>query len=106
MGPISSYKELIQTLNWDEKKRKSERWYIFLVMNPQNQTNAGIDIIKNFSYLNARTGNVTFFYQGSPIWKKELFPIVLIMAVKSYIKTNLLGIFILTNVDFLALLNG
>ena len=64
MGPISSYKELIQTLTWDDEKRKNERWYIFLLMNPKNQTNAGIDIIKNFSYLNVRTGNVTFFLPG------------------------------------------
>lgn len=64
MNPISNYKELIQTLNWDEEKRNNERWYIFLVMNPRNQTNAGIDIIKNFSYLNVRTGNVTFFLPG------------------------------------------
>ena len=49
MGPISSYKELIQTLSWDTEKRTKERWYIFLLMNPRNQTNAGIDIIKNFS---------------------------------------------------------
>lgn len=62
--PISNYKELIQTLNWDEEKRNYERWYIFLVMNPSNQTNAGIDIIKNFSYLDVRTGNVTFFLPG------------------------------------------
>ena len=64
MMPISNYKELIQTLNWDEEKRNNERWYIFLVMNPRNQTNAGIDIIKNFSYLDVRTGNVTFFIPG------------------------------------------
>ena len=64
MMPISNYKELIQTLNWDDKKRNNERWYIFLVMNPRNQTNAGIDIIKNFSYLDVRTGNVTFFLPG------------------------------------------
>lgn len=64
MMPISNYKELIQTLNWDENKRNYERWYIFLLMNPRNQTNAGIDIIKNFSYLDARTGNVTFFVPG------------------------------------------
>ena len=62
--PISNYKELIQTLNWDDEKRNNERWYIFLVMNPQNQTKAGIDIIKNFSYLDVRTGNVTFFLPG------------------------------------------
>ena len=64
MMPISNYKELIQTLNWDDEKRRNERWYIFLLMNPNNQTNAGIDIIKNFSYLNVRTGNVTFFLPG------------------------------------------
>ena len=64
MMPISNYKELIQTLNWDDEKRNNERWYIFLVMNPQNQTNAGIDIIKNFSYLDVRTVNVTFFLPG------------------------------------------
>lgn len=64
MMPISNYKELIETLNWDEQKRNSERWYIFLIMNPRNQTNAGIDIIKNFSYLDVRTGNVTFFIPG------------------------------------------
>ena len=64
MGPISSYKELIQRLTWDNARRENERWYIFLLMNPRNQTNAGIDIIKNFSYLNARTGNVTFFLPG------------------------------------------
>ena len=64
MMPISNYKELIQTLNWDDEKRNNERWYIFLVMNPRNQTNAGIDIIKNFSYLDVRTGNVTFFLPG------------------------------------------
>lgn len=64
MMPISNYKELIQTLNWDDEKRNNERWYIFLVMNPHNQTNAGIDIIKNFSYLDVRTGNVTFFIPG------------------------------------------
>ncbi len=64
MGPISSYKELIQTLNWDTEKRTNERWYIFLLMNPRNRTNAGIDIIKNFSYLDVRTGNVTFFLPG------------------------------------------
>lgn len=64
MMPISNYKELIQTLNWDENKRNYERWYIFLLMNPRNQTNAGIDIIKNFSYLDVRTGNVTFFVPG------------------------------------------
>ena len=64
MMPISNYKELIQILNWDDKKRNNERWYIFLVMNPQNQTNAGIDIIKNFSYLDVRTENVTFFLPG------------------------------------------
>ena len=64
MGPISSYKELIQTLSWDTEKRTKERWYIFLLMNPRNQTNAGIDIIKNFSYLDVRTGNVTFFLPG------------------------------------------
>ncbi|MBR6591812.1 MAG: hypothetical protein IKK81_04210 [Prevotella sp.] len=74
MGPISSYKELIQTLNWDDKKRKSERWYIFLLMNPQNQTNAGIDIIKNFSYLNARTGNVTFFLPGFSNMEEGIVP--------------------------------
>ena len=51
MNPISNYKELIQTLNWDEEKRNNERWYIFLVMNPSNQTNAGIDIIKNLVHL-------------------------------------------------------
>lgn len=62
--PISNYKKLIQTLNWDDEKRNNDRWYIFLVMNPQNQTNAGIDIIKNFSYLDVRTGNVTFFLPG------------------------------------------
>lgn len=64
MEPISNYKELIQILNWNEQKRNNEGWYIFLVMNPRNQTNAGIDIIKNFSYLNVRTGNVTFFLPG------------------------------------------
>ena len=64
MMPISNYKELIQTLNWDDEKRNNEKWYIFLVMNPKNQTNAGIDTIKNFSYLDVRTGNVTFFLPG------------------------------------------
>lgn len=64
MKPISNYKELIQTLNWDDEKRINERWYIFLVMNPNIQTNAGIDIIKNFSYLDARTGAVKFFIPG------------------------------------------
>ncbi len=62
--PISNYMELIQTLNWDDEKRTQERWYVFIVMNPMNQTNAGIDIIKNFSYLDVRTGNVTFFLPG------------------------------------------
>ena len=64
MGPISSYKELIQALSWDTEKRTKERWYIFLLMNPRNQTNAGIEIIKNFLYLDVRTGNVTFFLPG------------------------------------------
>ena len=64
MMPISDYKELIQILSWDENKRNNERWYIFLLMNPRNQTNAGIDIIKNFSYLDVRTENVTFFIPG------------------------------------------
>ena len=62
--PVSSYQELIRSLEWDTAKRSNEHWYIFLVMNPMNQTNAGIDIIKNFSYLNERTGNVTFFLPG------------------------------------------
>lgn len=74
MGPISSYKELIQTLNWDTEKRTNERWYIFLLMNPQNQTNAGIDIIKNFSYLNVRTGNVTFFLPGFSNMEEGVVP--------------------------------
>ena len=64
MMPISSYRELIRELKWDEDKRENERWYIFLVMNPKNQTNAGIDIIRNLSYLDTRTGNVTFFIPG------------------------------------------
>lgn len=64
MMPISNYKELIETLNWDYDKRRNERWYIFLLMNPQNQTDAGIDIINNFSYLDVRTGNITFFIPG------------------------------------------
>lgn len=62
--PISNYKELIQTLNWDDEKRTQERWYIFLLMNPRYQTNAGIDIIQNFSYLNLRSKNVTLFLPG------------------------------------------
>lgn len=64
MMPISNYKELIDTLRWDTNKRENEGWYVFLIMNPMNQTNAGIDIIKNFSYLDVRTGNVTFFVPG------------------------------------------
>ncbi len=64
MMPISSYKELIHSLNWDDERRNNERWYIFLVMNPMNQTNAGIDIIKNFSYLDVRIEKVTFFLPG------------------------------------------
>ncbi len=62
--PISSYKDLIDALRWDERKRKKIRWYLFLIMNPRMQTNAGIDIIKNFTYLDLRTGNVTFFLPG------------------------------------------
>lgn len=72
--PISNYKELIQTLNWDDDKRNKERWYIFLVMNPQNQTNAGIDIIKNFSYLDIRTGNITFFLPGFSNMAERVVP--------------------------------
>ena len=72
--PISNYKELIQTLNWDDEKRNNERWYIFLVMNPRNQTNAGIDIIKNFSYLDVRTGNVTFFLPGFSNMEEGVVP--------------------------------
>lgn len=64
MMPISSYKELIQSLDWDTEKRTKERWYVFLVMNPWNQTNAGADIIRNFSYLDVRSGNVTIFLPG------------------------------------------
>ena len=64
MMPISNYKELIQTLNWDTEKRTNERWYIFLVMNPRNLTYAGTDILKNFSYLNVRSENVTLFLPG------------------------------------------
>ena len=74
MMPISNYKELIQTLNWDVDKRNNERWYIFILMNPRNQTNAGIDIIKNFSYLDARTGNVTFFIPGFSNMDKGVVP--------------------------------
>ncbi len=72
--PISSIKELINTLNWDNEKRNQERWYIFLIMNPRNQTNAGIDLIKNFSYLNLRTGNITFFLPGFSNMDKGVVP--------------------------------
>ena len=54
MESISNYKELFQTFTWNDEKRRNERWYIILLMNPNNQTNAGIDIIKNFSYLNVK----------------------------------------------------
>ena len=64
MMPLSSYKDLLRELEWDSNKRGKERWYIFLLMNPFNQTNAGVDIIKNLSYLNRRTGDVTFFLPG------------------------------------------
>lgn len=74
MMPISSYKELIQTLNWDNEKRDHERWYIFLIMNPKNQTNAGIDIIKNLSYLNVRTGDITFFLPGFSNMEEKVVP--------------------------------
>lgn len=62
--PLSSYRDLLQELEWNSAKRNKERWYIFLLMNPRYQTNAGIDIIKNYSYLNRRTGDVTFFLPG------------------------------------------
>jgi len=64
MVPLISYKDLLRELEWNREKREEERWYIFLLMNPHYQTNAGVDIIKNLSYLNRRTGNVTFFLPG------------------------------------------
>lgn len=64
MNPISSYKELFDALNWDNGRRESQRWYLFLLMNPQKITSAGMDLIKNFSYMDERTENVTFFIPG------------------------------------------
>lgn len=74
MMPISNYRELIQILNWDKEKREKERWYVFLVMNPRNQTNAGIDIIKNFSYLDARSENVALFLPGFSNQDEKVVP--------------------------------
>ncbi len=64
MNPISSYKELFDALNWDDGRRENQRWYLFLLMNPQKITSAGMDLIKNFSYMDERTENVTFFIPG------------------------------------------
>ncbi len=64
MQAISSYKDLIQFQLNSYEALSGEQWFIFLIMNPRNLTNAGIDIIKNLSYLDARTGHVTFFLPG------------------------------------------
>lgn len=61
--PISHYKELIKRLG-NQEYLNEPRWFIFLLMNPNNQTNAGVDIIKNLPYMDERTGNVTFFLPG------------------------------------------
>lgn len=74
MNPISSFNELLQELQWDNGKRGSERWYIFLLMNPKNQTNAGVDILRNFSYLDIRTGEVSFFLPGFSNGHKGVVP--------------------------------
>lgn len=43
-------------------------------MNPISQTNAGIDIVKNFSYLDVRTGDVTFFLPGYSKMNQVIVP--------------------------------
>ena len=63
MKPISSYKDLIQIQSNGLQLYGNKRWYLFLLMNPHNQTNAGLDIIRNLPYLNRRT-TVTFFLPG------------------------------------------
>lgn len=63
MQPLFSYKDLVRMQSNPYHPKMGENWYLFLLVNPRNQTRACVDIMRNLSYLDMRT-TVTFFLPG------------------------------------------
>lgn len=59
MEPITDFKELIRTTSLTD-----ERWFILLLINPNNPTDSTRSFLENLEYLKLRTENITFFLPG------------------------------------------
>ena len=59
MGPITDYRQLLEVIKYNQEEE--EQWYILLLFNPINRTPAVDSFLKNYQYLNDRTGNVVSF---------------------------------------------
>ena len=62
MGPITDYRQLLEVIKYNQEEE--EQWYILLLFNPINRTPAVDSFLKNYQYLNDRTGNVHYFIPG------------------------------------------
>lgn len=62
MDPITDYRQLLEVIKYNQEEE--EQWYILLLFNPINRTPAVDSFLKNYQYLNDRTGNVHYFIPG------------------------------------------
>lgn len=62
MGPITDYRQLLEVIKYNQKEE--QQWYILLLFNPINRTPAIDSFLRNYQYLNDRTGNVHYFIPG------------------------------------------
>lgn len=62
MGPITDYRQFLEVINYNQEEE--QQWYILLLFNPMNRTPAVDSFLKNYQYLNDRTGNVHYFIPG------------------------------------------
>lgn len=62
MNAITDYRQRMSFVSGNQKE--SEQWYILVIVNPLNGTNAVDVFMHNYEYLNDRTGNVHYFLPG------------------------------------------
>lgn len=62
MNAITNYSQFLSFV--EENQQEKEQWYILVIVNPLNRTQAVGTFLDNYDYLNDRTGNVHYFIPG------------------------------------------
>ena len=66
MHPISNYKELVSAV--EHGIYGNDNWYFFIIINPNSETPAVKDFLKNYDYLDFRSRDIKYYIPGFVNW--------------------------------------